>query len=107
MARREGTSDTIDNCATSTKFKQMPSLGDAPAAGAFLSLGRPLSEGDQKERARAVPRPRERSFRGDAPGGKTARWHAYPSSPSSDMPVESFFRFALKPYMWSESGTGI
>jgi len=43
----------------------------------------------------------------DAPGGKSAYWQANPAGPSRDMPLESFYGWALKPYLRPVPGTGI
>src|SRR5207244_7140448 len=39
--------------------------------------------------------------------GKSVHWQANRASPSRDMPVESFFRLALEPYLRLVPGTGI
>src|SRR6266571_4176118 len=48
---------------------------------------------------------RRRSEEENAPGGKSVHWQANPASPSSDMPVESFYRWASEPHLRPVPGT--
>src|SRR5947209_7583630 len=41
-----------------------------------------------------------------APGGKSVYWQAKPANPSRDMPVESFYGWALNPDLRPVPGTG-